>query len=244
MFGSLSPYKGIEEIAQSWSQHSKSFDLFIVGQSFDNGYGDSLEGSLHALPGVNLVRERLSNEKLGLWLAACDCTVFNYKRILTSGTACLARSLGVPIVLPNRLASIELGEPNSHVLRFDSVEDDLTEKLSIACSLSREEDPDWLRSHVMGGCRAADDPLLLRRNSLPKYLLKVSILIPCHNSERWIRQTIESALAQSYNNKEIIVVDDGSTDNSLEIIRSFGNSVQVRAPKTEAATTPETCCWN
>jgi len=41
---------------------------------------------------------------------------------------------------------------------------------------------------------------------------KVSILIPCYNAEKWIAQAIQSALDQTYENKEVIVVDDGSTD--------------------------------
>lgn len=49
----------------------------------------------------------------------------------------------------------------------------------------------------------------------------VSILIPCYNAEQWIMQSIESALNQTYPNKEVIVVDDGSTDGSYEIIKSF-----------------------
>lgn len=55
---------------------------------------------------------------------------------------------------------------------------------------------------------------------------KVSILIPCYNAEMWIAQAIESALKQTYPNKEVIVVDDGSTDKSLEIIKSFGDSIR------------------
>ncbi|MCB1276981.1 glycosyltransferase [Prosthecobacter sp.] len=55
----------------------------------------------------------------------------------------------------------------------------------------------------------------------------VSILIPCHNAERWISQCIESALAQTWQDKEVIVLDDGSTDGSLEIIRSFGDRIRV-----------------
>jgi glycosyltransferase involved in cell wall biosynthesis len=53
----------------------------------------------------------------------------------------------------------------------------------------------------------------------------VSILIPCCNAERWIAQAIESALAQTWSEKEIIVVDDGSTDRSLEIIRQYDGRI-------------------
>lgn len=61
----------------------------------------------------------------------------------------------------------------------------------------------------------------------------VSILIPCFNAERFIKQAIESALNQTYSNTEVIVIDDGSTDNSLEIIKSFGDKInwQTRANK-------------
>ncbi len=47
----------------------------------------------------------------------------------------------------------------------------------------------------------------------------VSILIPCHNAAPWLAETLESALAQAWPEKEIILVDDGSTDDSLAIAR-------------------------
>lgn len=50
---------------------------------------------------------------------------------------------------------------------------------------------------------------------------RVSILIPCHDSARWLAATLESALAQSWPDKEIIVVDDGSADDSLAVARRF-----------------------
>jgi len=49
----------------------------------------------------------------------------------------------------------------------------------------------------------------------------VSIIIPCYNAERWVQEAVESCLDQSYPNIEIIVVDDGSTDRSLEILRRY-----------------------
>jgi glycosyltransferase involved in cell wall biosynthesis len=49
----------------------------------------------------------------------------------------------------------------------------------------------------------------------------VSILIPLYNTERYISETIESCLNQTYKNIEIIIVDDGSTDNSLVIAKKY-----------------------
>ena len=52
----------------------------------------------------------------------------------------------------------------------------------------------------------------------------VSILIPAYNSQQWIADTIESALAQTWPKKEIVVVDDGSSDRTLEIAKQFASS--------------------
>lgn len=56
--------------------------------------------------------------------------------------------------------------------------------------------------------------------SIPKY----SVIIPLYNKERFIKQTLESVLCQSISDFEIIVVDDGSTDRSTEIVRSIRDS--------------------
>lgn len=53
----------------------------------------------------------------------------------------------------------------------------------------------------------------------------VSVIIPCFNAEKWLKQAIDSCLSQTYSNLEIIVIDDGSTDNSLEIIKSYGDRI-------------------
>jgi glycosyltransferase involved in cell wall biosynthesis len=49
----------------------------------------------------------------------------------------------------------------------------------------------------------------------------ISIVVPCHNAERWLAAAIESALAQTWPDKEIIVVNDGSSDGSLAVARAF-----------------------
>jgi GT2 family glycosyltransferase len=55
----------------------------------------------------------------------------------------------------------------------------------------------------------------------------VSVVIPCHNGSRWIRQAVESVLNQTASILEIIVVDDGSTDNSAEVISTCGERVRL-----------------
>lgn len=57
--------------------------------------------------------------------------------------------------------------------------------------------------------------------------MKISIIIPCHNEERSIRSTIQSCLDQTRKPDEILVVNDGSTDNTASILHSFGKQIKV-----------------
>ena len=56
-----------------------------------------------------------------------------------------------------------------------------------------------------------------------------SVLIPCYNAERWIEACVRSALEQTWPHVEVLVVDDGSTDGSVERLRSFGDAIRVTA---------------
>jgi glycosyltransferase involved in cell wall biosynthesis len=60
----------------------------------------------------------------------------------------------------------------------------------------------------------------------------VSILIPAYNAEEWLADTLRSAIAQTWEPKEIIVVDDGSTDRTLAVARQF-ESDQLRVVADE-----------
>ena len=51
----------------------------------------------------------------------------------------------------------------------------------------------------------------------------VSILVPAYNAQQWLADTLESALAQTWPKKEIIVVDDGSSDRTLQIAKQFAS---------------------
>ncbi len=55
----------------------------------------------------------------------------------------------------------------------------------------------------------------------------VSVIIPVYNSEKFLKSSIDSVLRQSYENLEIITIDDGSTDSSFEILEQFGNEIMV-----------------
>jgi glycosyltransferase involved in cell wall biosynthesis len=64
----------------------------------------------------------------------------------------------------------------------------------------------------------------------------VSILIPAYNAERWIADTLRSAIAQTWSPKEIIVVDDGSSDRTLDVARQFESAgVRVVTQKNQGA---------
>src|SRR5678815_3268727 len=63
--------------------------------------------------------------------------------------------------------------------------------------------------------------------------LTVSVIISSYNYERFIGQTIESVLAQTRPADEVIVVDDGSSDNSTDVIRSFGAAVNLIKQKNQ-----------
>ena len=73
----------------------------------------------------------------------------------------------------------------------------------------------------------------------------VSILIPAYNAQRWIAGTIESALAQTWPHKEVIVVDDGSTDNTFKVAMRFASKgVRVVAQSNQGAASARNTAMN
>src|SRR5713226_560887 len=57
--------------------------------------------------------------------------------------------------------------------------------------------------------------------------LKVSVIIPVYNAEKYVKQCIDSCLSQTYTDFEIIIVDDGSTDLTPKILKEYGKVIKV-----------------
>ena len=50
---------------------------------------------------------------------------------------------------------------------------------------------------------------------------KVSIIVPCYNAEKYLKKCLDSIINQTYSNIEIILVNDGSKDNTLKILSDY-----------------------
>ena len=73
---------------------------------------------------------------------------------------------------------------------------------------------------------------------------KVSVIIPCYNAARYVGETLDSVHRQTWPNLEVIVVDDGSTDDSVRIIETFAalDLTLIRQP-TAARRRHSTPAW-
>lgn len=63
---------------------------------------------------------------------------------------------------------------------------------------------------------------------------KITVIIPCYNSETWLTRCVESAMSQDYENTEVILVDNESTDGSFALARELA----VKFPKLTVDTAP------
>ena len=59
-------------------------------------------------------------------------------------------------------------------------------------------------------------------------ITNVSIIMPTYNSSRWISDSIQSVLDQYYEQWELLIVDDGSTDNTKNIVKDFLNDKRIK----------------
>jgi glycosyltransferase involved in cell wall biosynthesis len=57
--------------------------------------------------------------------------------------------------------------------------------------------------------------------------MKISVIVPCFNCEVYVAEAIHSILNQTVKVDELIAIDDGSTDNSLEVLKTFGDKIRL-----------------
>jgi glycosyltransferase involved in cell wall biosynthesis len=147
VFGTISPYKGSEELVRFWAQTRVPHYLVIVGPILNHEHAQVLTTLAQDCPSVDLrfSREWLDHETLGAWLSASDCVIFNYREIFTSGAAALARSFGIPLLIPHRLTFADLQEPHTHVFRFHALDDDFRAQLehALVTGTNYEAGRDW-----------------------------------------------------------------------------------------------------
>ncbi len=75
----------------------------------------------------------------------------------------------------------------------------------------------------------------LMSNILPKKTVRVSVIIPAYNCDRYIVRAVESAINQTYQDWEIIVVDDGSTDNIRQVLDPYYDLIQYVYQENQGA---------
>jgi beta-1,4-mannosyltransferase len=135
VFGTVEPYKGLEEIVEWWRHTQADIKLAIIGKPMTPDYGLQILRQIGNVRNIVYRFDWLPNELLRFWLSAADVTIFNYRSVFTSGAANLARSFGVPIVLPWRLDTVVLDEPTPYVCRFTSFATDFGEQLTAALAV-------------------------------------------------------------------------------------------------------------
>jgi hypothetical protein len=124
IFGAVEPYKGQEEIIEWWRTAKPDATLAIVGKPHTEEYRAHISKLTADVPNIVTHFAWLDDAQLRLWLCAANATIFNYRQIFTSGAANLARSWGLPMLLPKRLDTVVLDEPSPFVRRFERPDSD------------------------------------------------------------------------------------------------------------------------
>ncbi len=57
--------------------------------------------------------------------------------------------------------------------------------------------------------------------------IRFSVLMPAYNREKYVAQAIDSVLSQGFKDFELFVIDDGSTDKTLQVLESYGDRIKV-----------------
>ena len=62
----------------------------------------------------------------------------------------------------------------------------------------------------------------------------ISVIMPCYNTEQYVEETLKSVLNQSFKDYEIICLNDGSTDGTLEILKRYQQSIVAQLSRQKS----------
>ncbi len=146
-FGVIAPYKGLEELIAWWRHNRPPLPLRILGMVNPPDYPARLERIIGGDDIIQFHPGRVSDGELAQAIANARVVVINHTAGLTSGVAALARSMGTSILLPARMAAIDLMEPHPSVFRFQSLSNGFAEQLRAALATPRQSrDEAWWRA--------------------------------------------------------------------------------------------------
>ncbi len=127
IFGAIRTYKGIDQVLEWWREHPDLPHLHVVGWGSADDSADAYAAVLE-----NMAQEQdhitvhvapwLAEPELNAWLSAADVVICNHLRAFSSGGACLARSWGLPLLMPASAEAVDLHEPDPRVIRFDKID--------------------------------------------------------------------------------------------------------------------------
>src|SRR5687767_13858795 len=88
-------------------------------------------------------------------------------------------------------------------------------------------------SSVVGGTLPLSPTALRKTRRVSDARPLVSFVVPVFNAARYLRESIESALAQTHGDLEVVVVDDGSEDETWSILQELGSDPRVRLERQD-----------
>lgn len=237
--GTLHPRKGVSELVQAFEKLSEKdsyqkYRLIICGK----GDYEWIYKQIHQYGQITLTGN-LSKEQLYEFYALADVGVVPSYAEQCSYTAIEMMASKLPVMVTdvgglNELVDNQLGlkthiEFTPQEIQFNI--DDLTDKIyssltDVSSSEKRAEKAYQKITSELTAEKMTQQTLQVYQNLLQKSSPNkkttnndlVSVVIPCYNSKKYIVKCLQSVLNQTHTNLEIIVIDDASTDKSVEII--------------------------
>ncbi len=169
--------------------------------------------------------DALPNRDLPSWMRWADALILpslweGFGTVIVEALAC-----GTPVITSNRGCMAEIV-----IDRWDGLHCDPEDAADIARAITELAVP-GTRARLSAPARTASEPYALdaigrREAALYRWLLEperpgISVVIPTHNRAAFIERAVNGVLLQAYPALELVVVDDGSTDNTPEILRNL-----------------------